>query len=62
LAISFHPFSIRSLISFQAVGVLRMIKMFGWEGKILKRLTNKRQEELVWLWKTKVKEVFYTND
>ncbi|KAF9564162.1 P-loop containing nucleoside triphosphate hydrolase protein [Agrocybe pediades] len=37
----------------EAVGVLRMIKMFGWEGKMSKQLAEKREEELAWLWKTK---------
>lgn len=39
---------------FLAVGVLRMIKMFGWEAKMAKRISDKREEELTWLWKTKV--------
>ncbi|KAF9533202.1 hypothetical protein CPB83DRAFT_846042 [Crepidotus variabilis] len=38
----------------EAVGVLRMIKLFGWEGKMTKRIEQKREEELSWLWKVKV--------
>ena len=33
----------------EMMGVLRMIKMFGWEGKIAERLSAKRAEELRWL-------------
>ena len=33
----------------EMMGVLRMIKMFGWEGKIAERLGAKRAEELRWL-------------
>ncbi|KDR83115.1 hypothetical protein GALMADRAFT_238938 [Galerina marginata CBS 339.88] len=38
----------------EAVSVLRMIKLFGWEGKMTKRLEVKREEELSWLWKMKL--------
>ncbi|VDB89903.1 unnamed protein product [Peniophora sp. CBMAI 1063] len=33
----------------EMMGVLRMIKMFGWEGKIAERLSVKRIDELRWL-------------
>lgn len=33
----------------EMMNVLRMIKMFGWEGKIADRLRAKRTEELRWL-------------
>ena len=33
----------------EMMGVWRMIKMFGWEGKIAERLSTKRAEELRWL-------------
>ncbi|KZV63334.1 P-loop containing nucleoside triphosphate hydrolase protein [Peniophora sp. CONT] len=33
----------------EMMNVLRMIKMFGWEGKIAERLSTKRAEELRWL-------------
>ncbi|VDB97890.1 unnamed protein product [Peniophora sp. CBMAI 1063] len=33
----------------EMMGVLRMIKMFGWEGKIAERLSMKRVDELRWL-------------
>jgi len=32
-----------------------MIKLFGWEAKIGKELEEKRSEELVYVWKDKVK-------
>lgn len=32
----------------EMMSVLRMIKMFGWEGKIAERLSSKRAEELRW--------------
>ena len=31
------------------LGVLRMIKLFGWEQKIADRLAVKRDEELKWI-------------
>jgi hypothetical protein len=43
-------------VSSAAVNVLRMIKLFGWEGKIAARIKEKRVEELAWLWKLKVRE------
>jgi len=38
----------------ETVSVLRMIKLFGWEEKMTKRLEEKREEELTWLWKIQV--------
>jgi hypothetical protein len=46
--ISFEEFVI-------ALGVLRMIKLFGWEHKMSEAIKQKRDEELVWIWKDKVK-------
>ena len=40
---------------FIALGVLRMIKLFGWEHKMSEAIKQKRDEELVWIWKDKVK-------
>lgn len=37
-----------------AVGVLRMVKLFGWEKKMSDKIKEKREEELKWLWKDKV--------
>jgi len=37
------------------MNVLRMIKMFGWERKIQQKVNERREEELVWVWKGKVK-------
>ena len=39
----------------EAIGMLRMIKLFGWEAKIGKELEEKRSEELVYVWKNEVK-------
>ncbi|KAF9480291.1 multidrug resistance-associated ABC transporter [Pholiota conissans] len=38
----------------ETVGVLRMIKLFGWEKKMSNSLKGKREEELQWVWKHKV--------
>ncbi len=35
-----------------AMNVLRMIKMFGWEGKIADQISVNRENELVWIRKT----------
>ena len=39
------------------LGVLRMIKLFGWEHKMSEAIKEKRDEELVWIWKDKVKQI-----
>ena len=31
-----------------------MIKLFGWEGKMNKKIQERREEELNWMWKDKV--------
>ncbi|KZV67494.1 P-loop containing nucleoside triphosphate hydrolase protein [Peniophora sp. CONT] len=33
----------------EILGALKMVKMFGWEGKMFERLDEKREEELRWL-------------
>lgn len=43
------------------MNVLRMIKLFGWESKIDKRISEKREVELVWTWKTKILELINNN-
>ena len=37
-----------------ALGVIRMVKLFGWEHKMSETIKQKRDEELVWIWKDKV--------
>ncbi|KIJ38971.1 hypothetical protein M422DRAFT_258389 [Sphaerobolus stellatus SS14] len=34
--------------------VIRMIKLFGWEGEVGRRIAEKREEELKWIWYLKV--------
>ena len=41
----------------EMTGALKMIKMFGWEGKMAERLEAKREEELGWLWKSNLIEL-----
>jgi hypothetical protein len=38
-----------------ALGVLRMVKLFGWEHKMSATIKEKRDEELVWIWKDRVR-------
>ncbi|KZT18101.1 hypothetical protein NEOLEDRAFT_1152799 [Neolentinus lepideus HHB14362 ss-1] len=38
----------------ETMNVLRMIKLFGWEGKMSERLSDKREDELTWLWKRQI--------
>jgi len=38
-----------------------MIKLFGWEAKIDKRIDDKREVELIWTWKTKILELLNNN-
>lgn len=35
------------------MGLLRMIKLLAWEPKIRERLSEKREDELTWIWKTR---------
>ncbi|KAG2160129.1 uncharacterized protein EDB93DRAFT_1113551 [Suillus bovinus] len=41
----------------ETMNVLRMIKLFGWEEKLDARISEKREVELVWTWKTKILEL-----
>lgn len=36
------------------MNIIRMIKVFGWEKKMEEQISEKREEELVWLWKKQV--------
>ncbi|KIJ38938.1 hypothetical protein M422DRAFT_258345 [Sphaerobolus stellatus SS14] len=38
----------------EAVSVIRMIKLFGWEGEVNRRISEKREEELRWIWYMKL--------
>ncbi|KAJ7267338.1 hypothetical protein C8J57DRAFT_1435960 [Mycena rebaudengoi] len=40
----------------ETMNVLRMIKLFGWEAKMLDRINEKREQELVWIWKREIFE------
>ncbi|KAJ7759560.1 P-loop containing nucleoside triphosphate hydrolase protein, partial [Mycena metata] len=40
----------------ETMNVLRMIKLFGWEAKMLARVNAKREEELHWIWKREIFE------
>ncbi|KXN81115.1 ATP-binding cassette transporter abc4 [Leucoagaricus sp. SymC.cos] len=45
----------------EAMNVLRMIKLFGWERKMNDRIAEKREKELEWLWKRQVLELINGN-
>ncbi len=36
------------------MSVLRMIKLFGWESRVKESVSEKREEELKWVWKRKL--------
>lgn len=36
------------------MGVLRMIKLFGWENRVTEMIAEKREDELRWIWKRKI--------
>lgn len=36
------------------MGLLRMIKLFGWENRVKESVGEKREEELRWVWKGKL--------
>jgi len=39
----------------QAMAVLRMIKLFGWQRRVQQDIVEKREEELKWIWKRMVR-------
>ena len=39
------------------MGVLRMIKLFGWERRMNERVAEKREEELKLIWKRRLIEL-----
>ncbi|KIJ68833.1 hypothetical protein HYDPIDRAFT_173463 [Hydnomerulius pinastri MD-312] len=45
----------------ETMNVLRMIKLFGWEKKMEARLSEKREVELLWIWKFKILELINNN-
>ncbi|KAH7907307.1 P-loop containing nucleoside triphosphate hydrolase protein [Hygrophoropsis aurantiaca] len=44
-----------------AMNVLRMVKLFGWEPKMENRISEKREEELGWIWKQKILGIVNNN-
>ncbi|KAJ7123848.1 P-loop containing nucleoside triphosphate hydrolase protein [Mycena crocata] len=40
----------------ETMNVLRMVKLFGWEGKMLVRVNDAREKELYWIWKREIFE------
>lgn len=38
-----------------------MVKLFGWEAKMNQRVAEKREEELNWLWKSKMLDLLNGN-
>ncbi|KAJ7347434.1 hypothetical protein DFH08DRAFT_960765 [Mycena albidolilacea] len=40
----------------ETMNVLRMIKLFGWESKMLARVNAKREDELYWIWRREIFE------
>lgn len=43
------------------MNMLRMIKLFGWESKMQDRISEKREDELVWLWKRELLDLVNGN-
>lgn len=43
------------------MNMLRMIKLFGWEMKMQDRISEKREEELVWIWKRQLLDLVNGN-
>ncbi|KAF5311665.1 hypothetical protein D9611_009497 [Ephemerocybe angulata] len=41
----------------EAMSILRMVKLFGWERKIQEKIDVRRDEELKWAWKVKILQV-----
>ncbi|KAH9939279.1 uncharacterized protein BXZ73DRAFT_99483 [Epithele typhae] len=45
----------------ETMGVLRMVKLFGWEPRVADRLADKREDELTWLRNFKILELLNRN-
>lgn len=45
----------------EAMNVLRMIKLFGWEKKMNEKVAEKRDKELVWIWKRQILDLINGN-
>ncbi|THU91650.1 ATP-binding cassette transporter [Dendrothele bispora CBS 962.96] len=41
----------------EAMNLLRMIKLFGWERKMTEKVDDKREQELTWLWKRELMDL-----
>ena len=40
------------------MGSLRMMKLFGWESLVKDEAAKKREEELKWVWRNRLLEIF----
>ncbi|KAG5728585.1 ATP-binding cassette transporter abc4 [Termitomyces sp. T112] len=45
----------------ETMNVLRMIKLFGWEKKMEQKIAEKREKELVWIWKRQILDMINGN-
>ncbi|KAG5648265.1 hypothetical protein DXG03_006224 [Asterophora parasitica] len=45
----------------EIMNVLRMIKLFGWETKMNEKVAEKRDKELVWIWKRQILDLINGN-
>lgn len=43
------------------MSVIRMVKLFGWEEKMSTRLDKKREEELQWVWTSRMYNLAISN-
>lgn len=43
------------------MNVLRMVKLFGWEKKMNEKVAEKRDEELIWIWRRLVLDLINGN-
>lgn len=46
-----------SLMRISVMNLLRMIKYFGWESRMDAKVAEKRDEELLWVWKRSVLDI-----
>lgn len=45
----------------ETMNVLRMVKLFGWERKMNKKVEEKREEELIWVWRRQILDLINGN-
>ncbi|KAG6837885.1 hypothetical protein H0H93_013038 [Arthromyces matolae] len=60
-SMSSGSYDLQGLMKLKAMNVLRMIKLFGWEKKMEEKVAEKRDKELVWIWRRQILDLINGN-